>query len=63
MPQWKRASSKDLEARIAHANRLLAIEGLPPKTRLRVALLRLLAQKGLALRKKYPELDRQETLH
>ena len=61
--QPKRASSRELEARVEMANQLLRKGNLPPKVRLRVALLRLLAQKRLAIRQKFPELDREEMLH
>ena len=56
-------SSKELEARIEQANQLLKNRDLPPKERLRIAQLRLLDQKRLALRKKHPELDRPVVTH
>ena len=54
---------KELQARVAQANELLKKE-LPPRARLKVALLKLLDQKTIDLRKKYPELDQPKvTVH
>ncbi len=47
---------KELQARVAQANELLK-KDLPPRVRLRVAGLKLLDQKAIALREKFPELD------
>jgi hypothetical protein len=52
---------KELQARIERANALLK-KDLPPKDRIRVAGLRLLDQKRVAARKRFPELDRPETM-
>ena len=49
-------SIKVLQARVAQANELLKKE-LPPRARLKVALMKLLDQKRIALRRKFPELD------
>jgi hypothetical protein len=49
-------TTKELESRIERANALLK-KDLPPKDRLRVAGLRLLDQKRVALRKRFPQLD------
>jgi hypothetical protein len=51
-------TTKELQARIEQANELLK-KDLPPKERIRVAGLKLLDQKRLALRKEHPELDKE----
>lgn len=50
-------TSKELQARIEQADRLLK-KDLPPKDRLRIAAMRLGDQKRLAIRERFPELDR-----
>ena len=56
-------SIKELQARVAQANELLKKE-LPPRVRLRVAGLKLLDQKRIEIRKKFPELDQPKvTVH
>ena len=53
---------KELERRIERVTALLK-KDLPPKDRMRVALTKLLDQKRIAIREKFPELDQVETLH
>jgi hypothetical protein len=54
-------TSAQLRKLIKRADDLLKRADLPPKERIRVAGLKLLDQKRLALRKAHPELDRLET--
>ena len=54
-------TTKELQTRIEQANALLKRGDLPPKERLRVATLKLLDQKRLALRQRHPELDKEGT--
>jgi hypothetical protein len=52
-------TTKELQSRIEQADRLLKRGDLPPKERLRVATLKLLDQKRVALRQRHPELDKE----
>jgi hypothetical protein len=54
-------TSAQLQKLIKQADDLLKRGDLPPKERLRVASLKLLDQKRLALRKRHPELDKEGT--
>jgi hypothetical protein len=54
-------TTKELQTRIEQANKLLKRDDPPPKDRLRVAGLRLLDQKAVALQRKFPELDKEGT--
>ena len=54
-------TSAQLQKLIKLAADLLKRGDLPPKERLRVATLKLLDQKRLALRQRHPELDKEGT--
>jgi hypothetical protein len=54
-------TSAQLQKLIKLADDLLKRGDLPPKERLRVATLKLLDQKRLALRQRHPELDKEGT--
>jgi hypothetical protein len=54
-------TTKELQKLIEQADRLLKRGDLPPKERMRVASLKLLDQKRVALRKRHPELDEEGT--
>ena len=53
-----RLTSTELQERVRRTTELLKRQGLPKRTRLKLSNLRLLDQKRLDLRKKFPDLDK-----